>query len=332
MEGQIYKIHSDLYYVQTQGMSYECKIREVLKKQRETILTGDFVEFENGVISKVLPRKTFIKRPAVANVDQIVIVSALKQPDLDFHQLNRYIALAKYYKIPVALCFNKEDLGLENDAQDEILSIYGSLGFEIVFTSALEKLGIENFRRVLEGKVSALCGNSGVGKSSLINALNPNVNLKTKAVSEKLNRGTHTTRHCEIVPLDETSSIVDTPGFSNVRFDFILPHEVDLLFEEMLQYRDLCKYGNCLHINETGCAVLQHIDQIAESRYESYIAFVNEAFEYKEKVKYNGRKQETSQKINNNKVFAKISDKKRQASRNTRKQMIYKEIEENADE
>lgn len=332
MEGQIYKIHSDLYHVQYENSSYECKIREVLKKQREKIVVGDFVEFCDGVISKILPKKTYIPRPSVANVDQIVVVSALKHPDLDFQQLNRYIALAKYYKIPTALCFNKEDLGLESTEQDRILSIYEPLGYKIVFTSALEKKGIEDFQALLNGKVSALCGNSGVGKSSLINALNPNLNLKTKAVSEKLNRGTHTTRHCEIIRLNKTSSIVDTPGFSNVRFDFLLPQDVDLLFEEMVQYRDFCKYGNCLHINEDGCEVLKNIEYIDESRYESYIEFVNEAIEYKEKVKYNGVKQETARKFKNNKVYVKISDKKRQASRNTRKQMLYKEYENNADE
>lgn len=332
MEGQIYKIHSDLYHVQYENTSFECKIREVLKKQREKIVVGDFVEFDNGVISKILPRKTFIKRPSVANVDQIVVVSALKHPDLDFHQLNRYIALARYYKIPAVLCFNKEDLGLESSEQDKILSIYEPLGYKLVFTSALEKKGIEDFRKLLQSKVSALCGNSGVGKSSLINALNPDLNLKTKAVSEKLNRGTHTTRHCEIIRLDESSSIVDTPGFSNVRFDFLLPSDVDLLFEEMLPYREFCKYGNCLHINEDGCEVLKNIEHIDETRYESYIEFVNEAIEYKEKVKYNGVKQETARKFKNNKVYVKISDKKRQASRNTQKQMIYKEIDEHADE
>ncbi len=332
MEGQIYKIHSDLYHVQCENSSFECKIREVLKKQREKIVVGDFVEFCDGVILKILPKKTYIPRPSVANVDQIVVVSALKHPDLDFHQLNRYISLAKYYKIPTALCFNKEDLGLESTEQDRILSIYEPLGYKIVFTSALEKKGIEDFQALLNGKVSALCGNSGVGKSSLINALNPELNLKTKAVSEKLNRGTHTTRHCEIIRLDETSSIVDTPGFSNVRFDFLLPQDVDLLFEEMLQYREFCKYGNCLHINEDGCEVLKNIEHIDESRYESYIEFVNEAIEYKEKIKYNGVKQETARKFKNNKVYVKISDKKRQASRNTRKQMIYKEIDEHADE
>ena len=251
---------------------------------------------------------------------------------MDLHQLNRYLSLAKYYKIPVVLCFNKEDLGFEQDAQDKLISIYGSLGYEIVFTSALEKRGIEGFRNLLSGKVSALCGNSGVGKSSLINALNPNVNLRTKEVSEKLNRGTHTTRHCEIIKLDEISAIVDTPGFSNVKFDFLLPQDVDLLFDEIAKYSGLCKYGDCLHINEDGCEVLKHFEQIDESRYESYVEFVSEAIEYKEHIKYNGKKRETSQKFKNNKIQAKISDRKRQASRNTQKQKIYKEIDDNADE
>lgn len=332
MEGQIYKIHSDFYYIQSGGNSYECKIREVLKKQRLKPVTGDFAEFDNGVITKILPRKTYIPRPSVANVDQIVVVSALKHPDLDFHQLNRYIALSHYYKIPVILCFNKEDLETSGKSREEIISIYKNLGYEIVFTSALEHKGLNSFRNLLSGKVSALCGGSGVGKSSLINALNPEINLRTKEVSEKSNKGTHTTRHCEIISLDETSAIVDTPGFSNVRFDFILPQDVDLLFPEMLEYRKDCKYGDCLHINEDGCTVLNNIDKISESRYESYIEFVAEALEYKEKIKYNGVKQESSMKYKNNKIQAKISGKKRQASRNTRKQMIYKEIENDANE
>ena len=132
MQGQIYKIHSDLYSVQMNGKTFECKVREVLKKQKERIVVGDFVEFDNGVISKILPKKTFISRPAVANVDQLVVVSALKHPDLDFHQLNRYISLAKYYKIPAVLCFNKEDLGLNSNMQDKIISIYEPLGYKIV--------------------------------------------------------------------------------------------------------------------------------------------------------------------------------------------------------
>jgi len=325
--GQIYKIHSDFYYVTNDAGSFECKVREVLKKQKEKILVGDYVEFNGGYIEKILPRKNYIARPSVANVDQIIIVSALKQPDLNLTQLDRYIALAKYYQIPSILCFNKEDLEFEDGLVEDIMNIYKKLGFEIIFTSALENLGIKNLKKLLKGKVSVLCGNSGVGKSSLINAINPKLNLKTKSVSEKLQRGTHTTRHCEIINIDETSRIVDTPGFSNVKFDFIMPAEVDLLFEEFIPLREGCKYSDCLHINEDDCNVLKHFTEIDDSRYGSYLEFVKEANEYKEKVKYEGKKVEYNKKFVNNKAVVKISEHKRMGSRNNLKQKIYREIE-----
>ncbi len=332
VQGQIYKIHSDFYYAASGEEIFECKIREVLKKQKEKILVGDYVEFENGHITKILPRKNYIKRPSVANIDQIIIVSALKEPDLDLHQLNRYIALAKYYNIPTVLCFNKEDLKWDKHIKSDIKKIYEKLGYKTVYTSATEHCGIKAFEKVLEGKISVLCGNSGVGKSSLINAINPDLKLRTKQVSEKTQRGTHTTRHCEIININNTSRIVDTPGFSNIKFDFILPADVDLLFEEIAQYRDECKYSDCLHINEDGCSVLANIDKIDKTRYESYLAFVEEAKEYKEKIKYEGKKEEYSKKIVHNRTMAKISTRKRQSARNTLKQNIYKEFENNANE
>lgn len=326
-EGQIYKIHSDFYYVDDGNSYHECKIREVLKKQRERILVGDFVEFENGVIKNILQRKNFIKRPSVANIDQIIIVSALKEPELDLHQLNRYIALAKYYDIETVLCFNKDDLKWDKHLREKIKKIYEPLGYKIAYTSATEHNGIKNFEKILDGKTSVLCGNSGVGKSSLVNAINPNLNLRTKQVSEKTQRGTHTTRHCEIIKINDTSRIVDTPGFSNARFDFLLPADVDLLFPDIAKFRDECKYSDCLHINEDGCNVLTNIEKIDPTRYESYLTFVDEAKEYKERVKYEGKKQEHAKKLVHNRQIAKISEKKRQSARNTLKQQIYKEID-----
>lgn len=326
-EGQIYKIHSDFYYVDDGTSFYECKIREVLKKQREKILVGDFVEFENGVITKIIQRKNFIKRPSVANIDQIIIVSALKEPELDLHQLNRYISLAKYYDIKTVLCFNKDDLKWDKHLREKIKKIYEPLGYKIVYTSATEHNGIKSFEKLLSGKTSVLCGNSGVGKSSLVNAINPTLNLRTKQVSEKTQRGTHTTRHCEIIKLNDTSRIVDTPGFSNARFDFLLPADVDLLFSDIAKYRNECKYSDCLHINEDGCNVLNNIDKIDPTRYESYLAFIDEAKEYKERIKFEGKKQEHTKKIVYNRQIAKISEKKRQSARNTLKQQIYKEID-----
>ena len=171
-------------------------------------------------------------------------------------------------------------------------------------------------------------GSSGVGKSSLVNAVSPNLNLRTRRISEKTQRGTHTTRHSEIIKLNDTSRIVDTPGFSNVKFDFILPKDVDILFDDIRQFRHGCKYSDCLHINENGCNVLANIDKIDETRYESYLSFIDEATEYKERIKYEGVKQENSKKVINNKQVAKISDKKRQSARNTLKQKVYDEISE----
>ena len=285
MEGQIYKIHSDLFHVKSAGDFYECKVREVLKKQRQSLLVGDFVEFDNNVISKILPRKTYIRRPSVANVNQVVVVSALKQPDLDFHQLNRYIALAKYYKIPVVLCFNKEDLGLESDAQDKILSIYGNLGYKVVFTSALEKKGIEEFRKLLKGKISALCGNSGVGKSSIINALFSKEKTQEGEISKKNKKGKNTTTDTKLYKLEENTYIADTPGFSSFEISEIESTELDKCFREFLPEMDKCEFVGCTHIKEENCGVKKAIQDgvISEERYERYCQMYNEL---KEKEKY----------------------------------------------
>jgi len=327
--GQVFKIHSDFYYVTSNGEIFECKIREVLKKQDEKILVGDFVEFENGYIVKILPRKSFIPRPSVANVDQIVIVSALKSPDLDFNQLDRYIAFAKYYGLDVKLCFNKEDLEVEDGLIEEIRSIYEPLGYQIFFTSAKEHWGVKVFEEVLLGKISVLCGSSGVGKSSLINSINSDFQLRTKEISAKTGRGTHTTRHCEILSLNDDTKIIDTPGFSNLKFDFILPIEVDLLFDEIAQFKGQCKFADCLHYLESGCAVLANLDKIPRSRYESYLAFVEEAKEYKEKIKFEGHKVETFKKKINDKTAVKISERKRQGARSTLKHKVYKDVDVN---
>ena len=217
MIGTVYKIHSDFYYVMpdkkegnTENL-VECKLREILKKQKVKIVAGDFVEFEpqgleennvlQGAIVKVLKRKNFISRPSVANLDLMIVVSAIFEPDLDFVQLNRYLTFLKYHNIEALLCFNKDDLATPeklNEIKKRIIKIYKPLGYKTVFTSALNKDGLTSLKRYIKGKTIALTGQSGVGKSSLLNALNPEFNLKTKSVSEKLKRGTHTTRHSEL--------------------------------------------------------------------------------------------------------------------------------------
>lgn len=333
MKGHIFKIHSDFYYVNTEEGIFECKIREILKKQKEQIFVGDYVELEQlnfdskqAFISKVLKRKNYIPRPKVANIDRVIIVSAIKEPDLDFEQLNRYLCFCEYYNLHPVLCFNKNDLEGEEEIISKIKSIYEPLGYDIIFTSALEGNGINEFKAYLKDKITVLCGSSGVGKSSLVNAICPNLNLKTKQVSEKTERGTHTTRHCEIIKLDDSAQIVDTPGFSQLRFDFLMPAEVGALFREIAPLEDDCKFSDCLHEQETGCNVLANIDKIDETRYSSYLQFVKEAKEYKKQVTYGGKKTETRAKFVHNKQITKISSKKRQISRKKTNQNIDKEI------
>ena len=325
--GQIFKIHSDFYYVNSDGVLHECKVREVLKKTKQTLYVGDFVEFSDGAIEKILPRLNFIPRPSVANVDQVVIISSVKEPDLSFTQLNRYIAFAQYYHLKVLLCFNKNDLSSDDKIIEKVFKIYEPLGFEILFTSALEGYGIDDFYELLKEKSSVLCGSSGVGKSSLINALNPNLNLRTGSVSEKSSRGTHTTRHCEILEIEKGTRIIDTPGFSNLKFNFLLPTEIDSFFPEINKYKKQCKFQDCLHQGEAGCEVEKHLQDIDETRYKSYLEFVNESKAYKEKIKYQGVKTESFHKYKNNDIAVKISHKKRESARNTQKQTIYKDYD-----
>lgn len=324
MQGQIYKIHSDFYYVKPEkGDILTCKLREVLKKQKIKIKVGDIVEIEdNEAISNLLKRKNSLERPSVSNLDLVVVVSSLLEPMVDFVQLNRYLTFLKYNKIPVLLCFNKDDLMNPDDfskIKEEILSIYKPLGYEIVFTSAILKNGLCDFKKYIQNKTIAFCGLSGVGKSSILNALS-NKELRTGTVSEKNKRGTHTTRHSEIIEF-EGIKIIDTPGFSRLTFDFILPKDLDNLFDDIKKFSSKCKFSDCLHTKEDeGCNVIKNLDKISPSRYESYLNFLKEAKDFKQKVTYESQKEETTYKKHLDKNFVKISSKKRGLSRKKLKQ------------
>ena len=337
MKGHIFKIHSDFYYANTASGVFECKVREVLKKQKKEIFVGDYVELEGinenskqAFICSISDRKNHIPKPKVANVDQVIIVSAIKEPALDFEQLNRYLCFCEYWGLEPILCFNKNDLKEDDELVNRINSIYKPLGYDIVYTSAIEKSGLEELEKKLKNKITVFCGLSGVGKSSLANALNPELNLKTKAVSQKTDRGTHTTRHCEIVELKlsngkDSAKLVDTPGFSHLKFDFLMPAKISELFKEINALKKDCKFADCIHEHETGCAVIANKDKIAKTRYESYLQFLQEAKEYKTKITYKGTKSETNEKTLHNKTIAKISHKKRQTSRRKETQNTFKE-------
>ncbi|MBQ4124118.1 ribosome small subunit-dependent GTPase A [bacterium] len=332
MIGRVVKIFSDFYYVETEKGIVEAKLRTVLKKQKAEVYTGDYVKLEQldenslqAFVAEVVERKTLISRPKVANVTQAIIVSALKEPDLNYEQLDRYIAHCEYHNIKPVLCFNKEDIEDTDDLKENIINTYPKLGYDIVFTSALNKTGLEELRPILKWNTSILCGASGVGKSSLINALLNNSKLKTQPVSDKTKKGVHTTRHCEILDLDSETFIVDTPGFSHLKFDFLLPSQVITLFSEFRNQKSTCKYKNCLHIDEDGCGYQDIIKLMAGSRIESYKKFVAEAKEYEEKISKISIKNEARVKYNKNKMMTKISNKKRSLSRKVINQNIYKD-------
>ncbi len=330
MEAQVYKIHSDFYYLKNnKGCEYTCKLREILKKQKIEILVGDFVELskDNNFIVSLKKRKNFLPRPKCANIDLAVVVCALLEPDLDFIQLNRYLTFLKYHNIQTAICFNKEDLDKNLEAtKKSIEKIYKPLGYEIFFISAKNKENLDILSNHIKNKTTVLCGSSGAGKTTLLNSLS-NENLKTGQISQKTKRGTHTTRHCEILEFDEFK-IMDTPGFSCLKFDFMLPNELVNYFDDIKKYAN-CKYSNCLHnVDEKDiCAVADNLDKIDKSRYQSYLCFLQETLAYKNKISKQSIKEENFNKNSGKKVLTKISKRKRQNSRNTQNQQ-YKNLKD----
>ena len=333
MQGKVIKIFSDFYYVKTDDGIIECKLREVLKKSGLSVLVGDMViitalqdNSTQGAICEIKDRKNSLIRPNVSNIDQIILVVSMKHPKTPLTNIDRYLAQAKYFNVKTIICANKSDLSNQTE-QKELSDIYTPLGYEVVFTSALEKTGIDELKEYLNGKTSLFCGASGVGKTSLCNAINKDLSLRTGEVS-KNSRGAHTTRHCEIISVKDAEKnfeIVDTPGFSLLKFDYIEPQRVKDFFPEITELAAHCKFSDCLHENEAGCSVLENLDKIEPSRYQSYLDILQEAKEYKKRVQNQGKKTETKVKTINEKFVPKISAKKRDFSRKKAKQMLNAE-------
>lgn len=274
--GRIVRSISGFYDVQTPEGLVTCRARGILRRAGSTPLTGDVVQIsrdgEKGMVEKLMPRKNSFVRPAVANVDALVIFAANVNPVTEPFLIDRVAAISGDQEVPVYLCVNKCDL----DPAEELVRIYEKAGFPVIRTSAETGEGVAQLRQLLQGKLTAFTGNSGVGKSSILNRLCPQLNLATGEVSEKLGRGRHTTRHVELFSLDEETYVVDTPGFSSFdtdQMELILKENLQYAFPDFGPYIGQCRFDDCSHRKEPDCAVRSAVEagQIEKSRYDSYL-------------------------------------------------------------
>lgn len=287
LEGTILKGYSGFYYVKHANGLYECSLRGKNRLKKIRFLPGDKVSFEplsenTGVINGILARKNELIRPPIANVDQVIIVSSLANPDPDLWLLDRLTVLALWNKIDPVICFNKADL-VDQEKIHFYQMIYQKANFPVVLmTSTKLKKGIDFFKDLLANKTSVLAGPSGVGKSSLLNMIQPGLKLQTGEVSEKLKRGKHTTRHVELLPLSFGGLVADTPGFSSLNLpQNIVREELSLLFPDFDGYREKCKFTTCLHKTEPQCGVREAVNKgiLNQSRYNHYLAFLEEVIQ-----------------------------------------------------
>ena len=292
MQGKIIKGIAGFYYVNVvESGVYECKAKGVFRKEKIKPLVGDNVRIEildeenkTGNIVEIFPRKNELIRPAVANIDQALVVFAVTKPTPHFNLLDRFLVMMERKEIPVVLCFNKKDIATSPEIA-ELEAIYEKCGYPIVFTSALEQDNIEEIRRLLLKKTTAIAGPSGVGKSSLINLLQNQVQMETGTISRKIERGKHTTRHSELIAVDADSYIMDTPGFSSLYVNDFEKEELKYYFREFASYEGQCRFQGCDHVHEPGCAVKEALEEgkIHPVRYKNYLEMYTEL---KEKKRY----------------------------------------------
>lgn len=280
MEGRIIKGIGGFYYIKTDDGIIECKARGKFRYNSLKPMVGDKVDIvvENGkgVIEKIYERTSELIRPTVSNVTRAFVVFAIKNPDIQFELLNRFLVLCEYNDIEAVVCLNKEDLCSE-DEKKEIEEAIKEIGYEVLFINAKEKRGLEDLEKRLENNITVLCGPSGAGKSTLLNALIKTDHMETGEVSEKIGRGKHTTRHSELIEI-ENGYLVDTPGFSTLDLNFMEKDELKYCFPEFNKYQDECKFRGCNHYKEPSCAIKENVENgnINKLRYEFYIKRLEE--------------------------------------------------------
>ena len=268
MQGKIIKGIAGFYYVDVaESGIYECKAKGIFRKEKKIPLVGDNVEIEvldekekTGNLIQILPRKNELIRPAAANVDQALVIFAVRQPDPNYQLLDRFLITMEQQEIPSIICFNKKDLA-EQEELERMYQIYSSCGYQVLLTSAEQEEGISQIRRILEGKTTVVAGPSGVGKSSLTNLLQGEVSMETGEISKKLKRGRHTTRHAQLLTVGEHTYLMDTPGFSSLFVEGMEKEELRFHYPEFAEYEGACRFQGCVHVHEPDCAVKQAVEE-----------------------------------------------------------------------
>ena len=285
MQGKIVKGISGFYYVHVAGTGiYECKAKGVFRNRKVKPLVGDNVEIvvldeekRIGNVEEILPRKNELIRPAVSNIDMALVIFAAAKPDPNFNLLDRFLCMMEYQKVPVTICFNKCDLVSEEE-KEKLQQIYAPAGYEILFTSVKTGENIDNLKALLADKTTTVAGPSGVGKSSLINELQTGVRMQTGAISDKIGRGKHTTRHSEIISIGQDTYIMDTPGFSSMDLPGFEKEDLWTCYPEFVPYEPECRFIGCSHIGEPDCGVKNALadGKISQVRYDNYVMLYEE--------------------------------------------------------
>lgn len=294
MQGKIIKGIAGFYYVEVaESGVYECKAKGVFRKDKVKPLVGDDVELEvldeqekTGNITAILPRRNALIRPAVANVDQAMVIFAMKNPRPNFSLLDRFLLMMERQGVKTIICLNKQDLADPEEAE-EIRRVYRECGYQVVLTSLKEEAGMADVEELLRGKTTVVAGPSGVGKSSLTNRMQGEVLMETGEISRKLKRGKHTTRHSQLIPLGKDTFLCDTPGFTSLYVEEMDKEELRFYFPEFTHYEGKCRFQGCVHIHEPGCAVKDALEagKLSRRRYDNYVEFYEELKE-KEKRRY----------------------------------------------